>query len=163
MLVAVAIVGCAGDRHGGTDRSTTRRNPYGCIVGVNVRNGDVPARHGDLPTRRQLETLCRRQEQAGSRLPAAGNLPSPKTRDPRVPKGRRVVVRAGCLACHRIGVSGNDGPGPDLTVIGDRLLAASIRRALTDPVAPMPSYRSLAGSELTALVAYLSELRGAGG
>jgi cytochrome c2 len=26
-----------------------------------------------------------------------------------------VVAQAGCLACHKIGENGNDGPGPPLT------------------------------------------------
>ena len=29
--------------------------------------------------------------------------------------GKLVVAQSGCLACHKIGHNGNDGPGPDLT------------------------------------------------
>ena len=45
-------------------------------------------------------------------------------------RGRRPAVRgrasrsrpqSGCLACHKIGENGNDGPGPTLTEIGARL------------------------------------------
>ena len=35
--------------------------------------------------------------------------------------GKLVVAQSGCLACHKIGENGNDGPGPDLTDIGDKL------------------------------------------
>ena len=36
-------------------------------------------------------------------------------------KGKLVVAQSGCLACHKIGENGNDGPGPHLTDIGDKL------------------------------------------
>ena len=32
--------------------------------------------------------------------------------------GKEVVAQAGCLACHKLGDNGNDGPGPELTEIG---------------------------------------------
>src|SRR5919112_3537599 len=32
-------------------------------------------------------------------------------------KGKLVVAQSGCLACHKIGENGNDGPGPNLTDI----------------------------------------------
>src|SRR2546421_12726855 len=35
--------------------------------------------------------------------------------------GKLVVAQSGCLACHKIGENGNDGPGPQLTKIGSRL------------------------------------------
>ena len=35
--------------------------------------------------------------------------------------GKLVVAQSGCLACHKIGHNGNDGPGPDLTDIGEKL------------------------------------------
>src|ERR671916_196982 len=56
--------------------------------------------------------------------------------------GKLVAAQSGCLACHKIAHNGNDGPGPDLTAIGDRLEPAAIRRTLENPTAPMPSYRN---------------------
>ena len=33
-------------------------------------------------------------------------------------RGKQIAAQSGCLACHKIGENGNDGPGPDLTDIG---------------------------------------------
>ena len=35
--------------------------------------------------------------------------------------GKEVVAQSGCLACHKLGDNGNDGPGPELTQIGARI------------------------------------------
>ena len=75
--------------------------------------------------------------------------------------GKQVVAQAGCLACHKIGENGNDGPGPHLSDIGDRLPADAIARTLINPTAPMPSYAELQESDpekFTNLVAFLSQL-----
>jgi menaquinol-cytochrome c reductase cytochrome b/c subunit len=72
--------------------------------------------------------------------------------------GRSITTQLGCLACHRIGVNGNPGPGQDLTRVGARLSAARIERAIVDPTAPMPSFRRLPKAKLQALVAYLALL-----
>jgi menaquinol-cytochrome c reductase cytochrome b/c subunit len=74
--------------------------------------------------------------------------------------GKLVVAQSGCLACHKIGENGNDGPGPELTEIGDRLLPGAIRRTLENPTAPMPSYKGLPAEKKDALVAFLASLRG---
>jgi menaquinol-cytochrome c reductase cytochrome b/c subunit len=74
-------------------------------------------------------------------------------------KGRVVVAQSGCLACHKIGDNGNDGPGPQLTKIGARLPADAIARTLRNPTAPMPSYAGLPESKLNAVVTFLSQLR----
>src|SRR6185503_3732912 len=74
--------------------------------------------------------------------------------------GKLVVAQSGCLACHKIGENGNDGPGPHLTEIGDKLPKAAILRTLENPTAPMPSFAGLPEEKKTALVAFLSSLRG---
>ena len=73
--------------------------------------------------------------------------------------GRQVAAQAGCLACHKIGESGNDGPGPPLTQIGRRLPAPAIARTLINPTAPMPSFRSLPKQQINELVTFISSLR----
>jgi hypothetical protein len=73
--------------------------------------------------------------------------------------GRTVVAQSGCLACHRIGDVGNDGPGPFLTHIGSTRTPASIERAIIKPTAPMPSFRRLPRTKLRAVVTFLSSLR----
>jgi menaquinol-cytochrome c reductase cytochrome b/c subunit len=79
---------------------------------------------------------------------------------PQYEAGKLVAAQSGCLACHKIGENGNDGPGPHLTAIGDKLPAAAIRRTLENPTAPMPSYRGLPEEKKSALVAFLSQLKG---
>jgi ubiquinol-cytochrome c reductase cytochrome b subunit/menaquinol-cytochrome c reductase cytochrome b/c subunit len=77
-------------------------------------------------------------------------------------RGRQVAAQSGCLACHKIGENGNDGPGPELTDIADRLPAAGIQRTLLNPTAPMPSFRSLQQNEpqkFQDLVAFLGQLK----
>src|ERR671917_2761413 len=66
--------------------------------------------------------------------------------------GKVVVAQSGCLACHKIGENGNDGPGPHLTDIGDKLPKAAIRQTLENPTAPMPSYQGMEEDKKTALV-----------
>ena len=73
--------------------------------------------------------------------------------------GKLVAAQSGCLACHKIGENGNDGPGPHLTDIGDKLLPAAIQRTLENPTAPMPSYRELDPEKKRQLVAFLSQLK----
>src|SRR5687767_6745483 len=75
-------------------------------------------------------------------------------------EGKQVVAQSGCLACHKIGENGNDGPGPELTDIGEKLLPAAIQRTLENPTAPMPSYRSLDPEKKQQLVAFLAQLKG---
>jgi menaquinol-cytochrome c reductase cytochrome b/c subunit len=74
--------------------------------------------------------------------------------------GKLVVAQSGCLACHKIGHNGNDGPGPDLTNIADKLPKAAILRTLENPTAPMPSFAGLPEEKKTAMVDFLAQLRG---
>ena len=74
--------------------------------------------------------------------------------------GKLVVAQSGCLACHKIGHNGNDGPGPDLTDIGEKLPKAAILRTLENPTAPMPSFAGLPEEKKTAMVDFLAQLRG---
>jgi len=89
---------------------------------------------------------------------------SPNEIDMAVPKnleaGKLVVAQSGCLACHKIGENGNEGPGPNLTDIGDKLLPGAILRTLENPTAPMPSFAGLPAEKKTALVQFLASLRG---
>jgi quinol-cytochrome oxidoreductase complex cytochrome b subunit len=91
------------------------------------------------------------------------NAGSPNSVDmkvaPQFEAGKLVVAQSGCLACHKIGENGNDGPGPHLTDIGDKLQPAAIRRTLDNPTAPMPSFRGLPAAKKNALVAFLAQLR----
>jgi quinol---cytochrome c reductase cytochrome c subunit, bacillus type len=77
-------------------------------------------------------------------------------------KGRLVAAQSGCLACHKIGENGNDGPGPQLTHVGSRVPEAAIGQTLRNPTAPMPSFASLARTQpakFKALVSFLSQLK----
>jgi ubiquinol-cytochrome c reductase cytochrome b subunit/menaquinol-cytochrome c reductase cytochrome b/c subunit len=77
-------------------------------------------------------------------------------------QGEIVVGQSGCLACHVIGENGNNGPGPPLTHIGNKLPAAAIASTLRNPTPPMPSFRDLASQQpqkFKNLVGFLSMLQ----
>lgn len=73
--------------------------------------------------------------------------------------GRAVAAQSGCLACHKFGENGNDGPGPKLTHIGSELKAQAIARTLINPTAPMPSFKELPEDKFNNLVVFLSNLK----
>jgi menaquinol-cytochrome c reductase cytochrome b/c subunit len=78
-------------------------------------------------------------------------------------KGKQVMAQSGCLACHKVGENGNDGPGPHLTDIGARLPSQAIARTLVNPTAPMPPFTGLqknSPDKFNALVYYVSQLKG---
>jgi menaquinol-cytochrome c reductase cytochrome b/c subunit len=92
---------------------------------------------------------------------------SPNSIDLKVPKnleaGKLVAAQSGCLACHKIGENGNDGPGPHLTNVGSTLQPAAILRTLDNPTAPMPSFAGLPEQKKQALVKFLASLKGESG
>jgi len=73
--------------------------------------------------------------------------------------GREVAAQSGCLACHKIGDNGNDGPGPPLAKIAARLPLQAIARTLVNPTAPMPSFKNLPPQKFNALVDFLAHLK----
>jgi menaquinol-cytochrome c reductase cytochrome b/c subunit len=73
--------------------------------------------------------------------------------------GKLIVPQSGCLACHKIGENGNDGPGPPLTHIGARLPSQAIARTLINPTSPMPSFKNLPPDKFKNLVFFLSQLK----
>jgi len=72
--------------------------------------------------------------------------------------GKEVVAQSGCLACHKLGDNGNDGPGPELTHIGARIPRNAIARSLEVGPSIMPSFESLPPQKFEALTAYLASL-----
>src|SRR6186997_1149927 len=72
--------------------------------------------------------------------------------------GQEVVAQSGCLACHKLGDNGNNGPGPELTHIGARIPRNAIARSLQVGPSIMPSYGSLPPEKFQALTAYLASL-----
>jgi menaquinol-cytochrome c reductase cytochrome b/c subunit len=72
--------------------------------------------------------------------------------------GKEVVAQSGCLACHKVGENGNDGPGPDLTHIGQRLPREAIIRSLQVGPGIMPSYQDLPPQKLNDLADFLASL-----
>jgi ubiquinol-cytochrome c reductase cytochrome b subunit/menaquinol-cytochrome c reductase cytochrome b/c subunit len=73
--------------------------------------------------------------------------------------GKEVAAQSGCLACHKIGENGNDGPGPPLTHVASRLPSQGIARTLVNPTSPMPSFKNLPPQKFNALVTFLSNQR----
>jgi quinol---cytochrome c reductase cytochrome c subunit, bacillus type len=72
--------------------------------------------------------------------------------------GKEVAAQSGCLACHKIGENGNDGPGPELTHIGERLPRNAIARSLEVGPSIMPSYQNLPPQKFQDLTAFLASL-----
>ncbi len=72
--------------------------------------------------------------------------------------GKEVVAQSGCLACHKLGDNGNNGPGPELTQIGATLPRNAIARSLEVGPSIMPSYAGLPPQKFQALTAYLASL-----
>jgi ubiquinol-cytochrome c reductase cytochrome b subunit/menaquinol-cytochrome c reductase cytochrome b/c subunit len=76
--------------------------------------------------------------------------------------GRSVAAQSGCLACHKFAEDGNDGPGPPLGNIADRLPSQAIARTLINPTPPMPSFQTLQQQnpqKFNELVTFLSSLK----
>jgi menaquinol-cytochrome c reductase cytochrome b/c subunit len=72
--------------------------------------------------------------------------------------GKEVAAQSGCLACHKLGENGNDGPGPELTEIGDKLPREAIARSLEVGPGVMPSYQNLPPKKFEELTAFLASL-----
>src|SRR3712207_3458702 len=73
--------------------------------------------------------------------------------------GKQVVAQSGCPGCHKIGENGNDGPGPPLTEIGQRLPRQAIERTLINPTAPMPAFRDVPEEQFDDMVEFLAMLK----
>jgi len=78
---------------------------------------------------------------------------------PEYEAGSTVAVQSGCLACHRIGEDGREGPGPNLTRVGARLDKEQLMHAVIDAREPMPSFSGLPRAKLAALIRFLALLR----
>jgi menaquinol-cytochrome c reductase cytochrome b/c subunit len=72
--------------------------------------------------------------------------------------GKEVVAQSGCLACHKLGDNGNNGPGPELTHIGAKIPRAAIIRSLQVGPGIMPSYKDLSPQKQAAAAEFLSSL-----
>ncbi len=70
--------------------------------------------------------------------------------------GAEVVGQSGCLACHLLGENGNNGPGPELTHIAQKIPRAAIVRSVHIGPGIMPSYRDLSPKKLNQLADFLS-------
>jgi mono/diheme cytochrome c family protein len=72
--------------------------------------------------------------------------------------GKRIVAQSGCLACHKIGESGNGSLGPNLTRIGARESRESILRTLKAGPGIMPSFQNLGEERLSRVASFLAHL-----
>jgi quinol-cytochrome oxidoreductase complex cytochrome b subunit len=77
---------------------------------------------------------------------------------PQYEAGKLVVAGSGCLACHKIGDNGNNGPGPELTHIGARIPRAAIVRSVEIGPGIMPSFRELPQKKINEVADFLSSL-----
>jgi menaquinol-cytochrome c reductase cytochrome b/c subunit len=72
--------------------------------------------------------------------------------------GKLVVAQSGCLACHKLGENGNNGPGPELTHIAQKIPRAAIVRSVQIGPGIMPSYRDLPPRKQNQLADFLASL-----
>ena len=72
--------------------------------------------------------------------------------------GKQVTASQGCLACHKLGENGNDGPGPELTEIGSKIPREAIARSLEVGPGIMPSYGDLSPQQAEDLTSFLASL-----
>jgi menaquinol-cytochrome c reductase cytochrome b/c subunit len=135
------------------DRSPERRperRPIATITGIAVIGAmaflTYSGANAGSPTAIEMKTPAAVQKQGGKILAE-------------YEAGKKVVAQSGCLACHKIGDNGNDGPGPQLTNIGARLPRQGIARTLVNPTAPMPSFKNLPPKKFNAVVAFLAQLK----
>jgi mono/diheme cytochrome c family protein len=77
---------------------------------------------------------------------------------PQYEAGKEVVAGSGCLACHKIGENGNNGPGPELTHIGARIPRAAIIRSVEIGPGIMPSFRDLPPKKINEMADFLASL-----
>jgi len=73
--------------------------------------------------------------------------------------GKLVVAQSACLACHKIGESGNGTLAPDLTHIGSRIPREAILRSLEAGPSIMPSFKSLGQKKLNEVADFLAYLK----
>ena len=128
---------------------------WSVIAFLESQGGTVDVSASDIPT---PSTASPGGGSAGGGAAFAGGSTDPKT----------IIQAAGCLACHKL-----DGQGqviaPDLTHVGSRRDAASIRKKILDPASSVTKgYEKLAGimpksfgtmmnaAQLEALVQYLA-------
>jgi ubiquinol-cytochrome c reductase cytochrome b subunit/menaquinol-cytochrome c reductase cytochrome b/c subunit len=129
-----------------------------------ARKRRCPSDKPDLLMKANGEPVC--VDTLPSGRPPGGGIPVPPGLHARgeaavaqFNEGRRVVAQSGCEACHKIGDNGNNGPGPELTHVADRLPRQAIARTLVNPTAPMPSFQNLPPKKFKAVVYFLSQLR----
>jgi menaquinol-cytochrome c reductase cytochrome b/c subunit len=91
------------------------------------------------------------------------NAGPPTNVEMNVPKqyeaGKLVVAQSACLACHKIGDSGNGTLAPDLTHIGSRIPRDAILRSLVAGPSIMPSFKSLGQKKLNEVADFLAYLK----
>jgi menaquinol-cytochrome c reductase cytochrome b/c subunit len=78
---------------------------------------------------------------------------------PQYEAGKEVVAQTACLACHKIGESGNGTLAPDLTHIGSRIPRSAILRSLKAGPGIMPSFNDLGNKKLNEVADFLAYLK----
>jgi menaquinol-cytochrome c reductase cytochrome b/c subunit len=73
-------------------------------------------------------------------------------------EGKELTASLGCLACHKVGENGNNGPGPELTHIGARIPQAAVLRSLEIGPGIMPSYEDLPPKQRDEISEFLASL-----
>ena len=107
----------------GPERRPERR-PIATAAGIfTIARDGVP----DLPRRRRGLAERDRAPDAQERVAQGGQV------EEQFNAGKQVAAQSGCLACHKFGENGNDGPGPHLTDIGGTAAQAGDRTDARQP------------------------------
>jgi len=72
--------------------------------------------------------------------------------------GAQLVAESGCLACHKLGENGNNGPGVELTHIGSRVPRAAIIRSLVIGPGEMPEFKDFTPEQQDQIGDFLASL-----
>jgi mono/diheme cytochrome c family protein len=128
-------------------RQLSPEQVWSVIAFLESQGGTVDVTGDDIAKAKQLTPGASPGNAAGS--PGGGALAGGST-DPKA-----IIPAAGCLACHKLGDNGNDGPGPELTHIGARIPSSAIARSLQVGPSIMPSYSGLSPQKAQALTASL--------
>lgn len=128
-------------------------DPVAIAPGVRSADDPAPPPHA---TRLQAQAILAylRRTRAGSEVP-------PVTAEDRI---AAVTFSNMCVGCHKISGEGGEA-GPDLSAVGHRRDASSLRQVITDPTSQypdtlMPAYAErLTAQQLDAIVQYLAKRR----
>jgi glucose/arabinose dehydrogenase/mono/diheme cytochrome c family protein len=166
------LAGGTAEPKGDASQSSTRRMPHfdfsrdeAAAIADALLAASEPA---PLATALSADAKTAQKERSGKkkRKKQQGNKDEDEPPPPSAAAGATLFRSIGCLACHRVGELGSDGPfgGGDLSRVADKRPADFFARWLTDPARANRDHRmpvfALDAHELASLSLYLQTLHG---